>query len=111
MGGRGSPLGRGRAGRQLGVPAAHQGGDVVVQPAGSRACLAPHSPSRGGIVRTFPFSKHTAELGVDEDQLDTVKLAPGKNVTGTITSKGTFKAKYVTYTDGLIGDSVRGDVS
>ncbi|MEF9909440.1 DUF4352 domain-containing protein [Streptomyces sp. P5-A9] len=56
-------------------------------------------------------SKHTAELGVDEDQLDTVKLAPGEDVTGTITGKGAFDAKYVTYTDGLIGDSVRGDVS
>ncbi|MFJ8861534.1 DUF4352 domain-containing protein [Streptomyces sp. NPDC102451] len=56
-------------------------------------------------------SKHTAELGVDENQLDTVNLAPGENVTGTITGKGAFDAKYVTYTDGLIGDSVRGDVS
>ncbi|MFF2536947.1 DUF4352 domain-containing protein [Streptomyces cyaneofuscatus] len=56
-------------------------------------------------------SKHTAELGVDEDQLDTVSLAPGENVTGTITGKGKFDAKYVTYTDGLIGDSVRGNVS
>ncbi|MFI2354644.1 DUF4352 domain-containing protein [Streptomyces anulatus] len=56
-------------------------------------------------------SKHTAELGVDEDQLDTVTLAPGENVTGTITGKGKFDAKYVTYTDGLIGDSIRGDVS
>ncbi|MCI4042946.1 DUF4352 domain-containing protein [Streptomyces sp. TRM75563] len=56
-------------------------------------------------------SKHTAELGVAEDQLDAVKLAPGENVTGTVTGKGTFDAKYVTYTDGLLGDSVRGDVS
>ncbi|WP_103533846.1 DUF4352 domain-containing protein [Streptomyces sp. SM11] len=56
-------------------------------------------------------SKHTAELGVDEDQLDTVTLAPGENVTGTITGKGIFDAKYVTYTDGLLGDSVRGDVT
>ncbi|MFH9579152.1 DUF4352 domain-containing protein [Streptomyces globisporus] len=55
-------------------------------------------------------SKHTAELGVDEDQLDTVTLAPGENSTGTVTGKGKFEAKYVTYTDGLIGDSVRGDV-
>ncbi|MGZ2359647.1 DUF4352 domain-containing protein [Streptomyces sp. 372A] len=55
--------------------------------------------------------KHTAELGMDEDQLDTVKLAPGENVTGTITGKGKFDAKYVTYTDGLIGDSIRGNVS
>ncbi|WP_326668713.1 DUF4352 domain-containing protein [Streptomyces sp. NBC_01257] len=55
--------------------------------------------------------KHTAELGVDEDQLGTVKLAPGENVTGTVTGKGTFVAKYVTYTEGLIGDSIRGNVS
>ncbi|GGR93433.1 MULTISPECIES: DUF4352 domain-containing protein [Streptomyces] len=56
-------------------------------------------------------SKHTVELGVDEDPLDAVTLSPGENVTGTVTAKGTFDAKYVTYTDGLIGDSVRGDVS
>ncbi|MFE7137999.1 DUF4352 domain-containing protein [Streptomyces sp. NPDC057644] len=55
--------------------------------------------------------KHTAELGVDEDQIDVVTLTPGENVTGTVTGKGVFDAKYVTYTDGLIGDSVRGDVS
>ncbi|MFF9082217.1 DUF4352 domain-containing protein [Streptomyces rubiginosohelvolus] len=56
-------------------------------------------------------SKHTVELGVDEDPLDAVTLSPGENATGTVTAKGTFDAKYVTYTDGLIGDSVRGDVS
>lgn len=56
-------------------------------------------------------SKHTAELGVDEDQLDTVTLTPEENVTGTITGKGKFDAKYVTYTDGLIGESVRGNVN
>ncbi|MEU1088990.1 DUF4352 domain-containing protein [Streptomyces sp. NPDC005892] len=56
-------------------------------------------------------SKHTAELGVDEGQMELVKLAPGENVTGTITGAGTFTPKYVTYTDGLLGDSVKGDVS
>ncbi|WP_098025390.1 DUF4352 domain-containing protein [Streptomyces sp. st115] len=56
-------------------------------------------------------SKHTAELGVSEDELGAVRLAPGENVTGTVTGRGTFDAKYVTYTDGLLGDSVRGDVS
>ncbi|NUK22057.1 DUF4352 domain-containing protein [Streptomyces lunaelactis] len=56
-------------------------------------------------------SKHTAELGVDERQMDTVDLAPGENITGVITGKGTFTPKYVTYVDGLIGDSVRGNVS
>ncbi|TXS33009.1 DUF4352 domain-containing protein [Streptomyces sp. ms191] len=56
-------------------------------------------------------TKHTAELGVDEKQIATVKLSPGENVSGTVTGKGTFTPKYVTYTDGLIGDSVRGNVS
>ncbi|MFD7316068.1 DUF4352 domain-containing protein [Streptomyces sp. NPDC059883] len=55
--------------------------------------------------------KHTAELGTDEDQIDTVQLAPGENITGTVTGKGTFTPKYVTYTDGLFGEGVRGDVS
>ncbi|MFJ9934478.1 DUF4352 domain-containing protein [Streptomyces virginiae] len=56
-------------------------------------------------------TKHTAELGVDEGQIATVELAPGENVTGTITGKGKFTAKSVTYTDGLIGKAVRVDVS
>uniref|UniRef100_A0AAU2JIH3 TRAM domain-containing protein n=1 Tax=Streptomyces sp. NBC_00049 TaxID=2903617 RepID=A0AAU2JIH3_9ACTN len=50
-------------------------------------------------------------MAVDEGQIATVELAPGENVTGTITGKGAFTAKTVTYTDGLIGDSVRADVS
>ncbi|MGW1146324.1 DUF4352 domain-containing protein [Streptomyces sp. NPDC002454] len=56
-------------------------------------------------------TKHTAELGVDENQIDTVDLAPGENVSGAVTGKGTFTADYVTYTDGLLGDPVRVDVS
>ncbi|MGW3943647.1 DUF4352 domain-containing protein [Streptomyces phaeochromogenes] len=56
-------------------------------------------------------TEHTAELGVDSGQIDTVDLAPGENMSGVITGKGRFTPKYVTYTDGLIGDSVRGDVS
>lgn len=56
-------------------------------------------------------AKHTAELGVDENQIDTVKLAPGENVAGVVTGEGKFTAKYVTYTDGLIGESVRANVS
>ncbi|MDO0932711.1 DUF4352 domain-containing protein [Streptomyces sp. DG2A-72] len=55
-------------------------------------------------------TKHTAELAADENQIDTVDLAPGENVSGTITGKGKFTAKYVTYTDGLLGDSLRADV-
>lgn len=56
-------------------------------------------------------TKHTAELGADENQISTVTLASGENVSGTITGKGKFTAKYVTYTDGLIGESMRADVS
>ncbi|MGA4984563.1 DUF4352 domain-containing protein [Streptomyces cellulosae] len=56
-------------------------------------------------------TKHTVELGVDEEQIDTVDLAPGENISGTVTGKGTFTPKYVTYTDGLLGDPVRVDVS
>ncbi|MEU2448507.1 MULTISPECIES: DUF4352 domain-containing protein [unclassified Streptomyces] len=56
-------------------------------------------------------TKHNAELGVDKDQIGTVELAPGENVTGAVTGKGAWTAKTVTYTDGLIGDSVRANVS
>ncbi|MFJ9342478.1 DUF4352 domain-containing protein [Streptomyces sp. NPDC101733] len=56
-------------------------------------------------------TKHTAELAVDENQIDTVELAPGENVTGSITGKGVFTPKTVTYTDGLIGKANRAEVS
>ncbi|MEU9473611.1 DUF4352 domain-containing protein [Streptomyces avermitilis] len=56
-------------------------------------------------------TKHTAELGVDDKQIDTVELAPGENISGTVTGKGSFTAKYVTYTEDLFGDPVRTDVS
>lgn len=56
-------------------------------------------------------TKHAAELAADENQIDTVDLAPGENVTGAITGKGKFTAKTVTYTDGLIGESIRANVS
>ena len=55
-------------------------------------------------------TKHTAELGVDKNQLDTVDLAPGENISGVITVKGKVTPKYVTYTDGFLGDPVRADV-
>lgn len=56
-------------------------------------------------------TKHSAELAADERQIDTVELAPGENVSGTITGKGKFVAKTVTYTDGLLGEPLRVDVS
>ncbi|MFD0225555.1 DUF4352 domain-containing protein [Streptomyces hirsutus] len=56
-------------------------------------------------------TKRTAELGIDEKQIDTVDLAPGENISGTVTGKGAFTPKYVTYTDGFLGDPVRADVS
>lgn len=55
--------------------------------------------------------KHTSELGVDENQIGTVKLAPGENVTGVLTGEGKFTAKYVTFTDGLFGEPLRANVS
>ncbi|MFF8290438.1 DUF4352 domain-containing protein [Streptomyces sp. NPDC016309] len=55
--------------------------------------------------------KHESELGVEEQQIGTVDLAPGEKVTGAVTGAGAFTPAYVTYTDGLIGDGVRGDVS
>jgi cytoskeletal protein RodZ len=56
-------------------------------------------------------TKRTAELAVDENQIDTVDLAPGENISGTVTGKGKFTPKYVTYTDGFFGDSIRADVN
>ncbi|PSM45354.1 hypothetical protein C6Y14_00865 [Streptomyces dioscori] len=56
-------------------------------------------------------TKHASELAADENQIDTVELAPGENVTGAVTGKGKFTPKTVTYTDGLIGESIRADVS
>jgi hypothetical protein len=56
-------------------------------------------------------TKHAHELAADENQLDTVKLAPGENTSGVVTGKGTFEPKYVTYTDGLFSDPLRADVS
>lgn len=56
-------------------------------------------------------SKHSAELGMDENQMALMVLAPGEKTTGVITGKGAFTPKYVTYTDDLFGDGVRGNVS
>ncbi|WP_329424011.1 DUF4352 domain-containing protein [Streptomyces sp. NBC_01268] len=55
-------------------------------------------------------AKHQAELGEDENQMDLMKLARGEKATGVITGKGKFTPAYVTYTDGLFGEGVRGDV-
>lgn len=56
-------------------------------------------------------TKYASQLAMDENQIDTVELAPGENITGAVTGKGSFTAKTVTYTDGLIGKSVRAEVS
>lgn len=55
-------------------------------------------------------TKHTAELGVDENQMETTDLQPGENITGVVTGKGDFQPKYVTYTDGLFSDGLRANV-
>lgn len=56
-------------------------------------------------------TKHAAELAADENQIDTVDLAPGENISGAITGKGKFTPKYVTYTDGFLADPIRANVS
>ncbi|WP_327248557.1 DUF4352 domain-containing protein [Streptomyces sp. NBC_01320] len=56
-------------------------------------------------------AKHNAELGETEDQMDVMDLALGEKTTGVITGKGAFTPKYVTYTDGMFGDDIRGNVS
>ncbi|MGY1454283.1 DUF4352 domain-containing protein [Streptomyces sp. SS8] len=55
-------------------------------------------------------SKYDVELAADERQIDTVELAEGEKVTGTVTVKGKIEPKAVTFTDGLFGDSIRADV-
>lgn len=56
-------------------------------------------------------TKHASELGMAEDQMDVMDLAPGENTSGVITGKGDWKPAYVTYTDGWFGvKAIRGDV-
>lgn len=56
-------------------------------------------------------TKHSSELGMAEDQMDVMDLAPGENTSGVITGKGDWKAAYVTYTDGWFGvKAIRGNV-
>ncbi|HEX6518319.1 MAG TPA: DUF4352 domain-containing protein [Nocardioidaceae bacterium] len=54
--------------------------------------------------------KLKATLGMDENQISTVKLAPGEKATGAITVKGKVTPATVTYTDGLFGDPIRASV-
>lgn len=55
-------------------------------------------------------SKYDIELAADERQIDTVELAEGEKVTGTVTVKGKIEPKTVTFTEGLFGESIRADV-
>ncbi|MEU3451181.1 DUF4352 domain-containing protein [Streptomyces thermolilacinus] len=55
--------------------------------------------------------RHVMELGMDEGQIDTVELAPGEKLTGTVTGEGRFTPRHVTFTEGLFGDPVRAPVS
>lgn len=61
-------------------------------------------------VTSTDGTKSTVELGVDENQIATVKLAPGEKATGAITVKGAITPATVTYTDGLFGDPIRASV-
>ena len=55
-------------------------------------------------------TKHHAELGTDENQMDLMKLAKGEKATGVITGKGKFTPAYVTYAESWFDEGVRGDV-
>lgn len=55
-------------------------------------------------------AKHAAELGMDKHQMDLLKLAKGEKATGIITVKGKITPAYVTFTDGMFGEGVRGPV-
>ncbi|MFW5420871.1 DUF4352 domain-containing protein [Nocardiopsis sp. CNT-189] len=58
-------------------------------------------------------TKHdTADgLGMDENQIDTVTLAPGENATGAITAKGSFTPKSVAFEENMfMGDPITADV-
>ncbi|MFF5790238.1 DUF4352 domain-containing protein [Streptomyces sp. NPDC012693] len=55
-------------------------------------------------------AKHAAELGMEKHQMDLLKLAKGEKATGIITVKGKISPAYVTFTEGMFGDGIRGDV-
>ncbi|MFJ7959012.1 DUF4352 domain-containing protein [Streptomyces sp. NPDC096319] len=55
-------------------------------------------------------AKYAAELGMDKHQMDLLKLAKGEKATGIITVKGKITPAYVTFTEGMFGNGVRGDV-
>lgn len=55
-------------------------------------------------------ARRNAELAVDEDQIDTVTLAKGEKVTGTITVKGKITAKTVYFQNGLLGNRYHAQV-
>ncbi|MER5810253.1 DUF4352 domain-containing protein [Streptomyces sp. NPDC002033] len=48
-------------------------------------------------------TRKNTELAAAEDQIDTVQLAKGEKVTGTITVKGKLRAKTVYFKNGLLG--------
>lgn len=54
---------------------------------------------------------HRPELGMDEQQIETVAIAAGEHITGTVTVKGKLTVASVTFTDGAFGQSVRASVS
>ncbi|MCX5378615.1 DUF4352 domain-containing protein [Streptomyces sp. NBC_00091] len=54
-------------------------------------------------VTTADGTRKQIELAAAEDQIDTVKLAKGEKVTGTITVKGKVTAKTVHFKNGLLG--------
>ncbi|MET9987676.1 hypothetical protein [Streptomyces rochei] len=56
-------------------------------------------------------TRHTFVLAADENQSDTVDLAPGENVSSTVTVKDPCTPQYVTFTDRGRGDLIRVNAS
>ena len=54
-------------------------------------------------------TRHSPELGVDANQLDTLELGPGENVSGVITGEGDFEPAYVSF-EPLDEDPVQAEV-
>ena len=90
----------------------HRGGDYT-----SVAVTVTNRGKQDVSVNPFYFKVtdteggvHRPELGMDENQIDTLTLAPGEHVTGSITVKGTVTPASVTFAD-VLGTSVRASVS
>lgn len=68
------------------------------------------NPLSFAITDTHGTKHPTDALGEDENQIDTLTLAPGENVSGAITAEGSFTPKTVTFNEDFFGEPIRADV-